>query len=571
MLQEFSINKKNIILNFSKKYCTTSDEIFDSECYKKVILLFLEKKEKINADMYKYLRKCFGNSNEEILANVTLFLKSVCDKSTTLVILREKDKTGIFEDLNVFLSFVWDVYDFWRSFERYSIYSSDRNESIVFEQMTNLTQLILKSYRKIREKLSETKNKIYRQLNAGANVGLLLSNNEVKNIYKELDGIPFIKTILLQPPFFITNKGKMILNNFNEVNENPISKLNLNKEEWFCLSLKISNKLIFAYFHIDFMANGITLSNIFEIADSSEYETKKPDLILIFGVKDKNSNIETIFYQDKENSTIVGYVNYHEAIDYFGYIKRMILTIFNIQILDEGRLPVNGCLLNIVLQNNKTTNVVMVGDSSSGKHETIRALEILTKGYVKEIKTIFTDIGYLHIKDNVVYASGTETGIFTKFTELSGSDTYKTIDRGIFINLQDDNDIRVATNLNNFNVTNLPYKVDYFMYLNNYEEGMEYTPLSNVDEATKVFIEGKRVVKVDNTKIEEKILFSNKYGAIQREEETKKSVIKYIKTMLSTNVAVGEVRTGVSLRGYADKGPLLVAKKIFDLIVYGKN
>ena len=32
-----------------------------------------------------------------------------------------------------------------------------------------------------------------------------------------------------------------------------------------------------------------------------------------------------LLYDDKENNIMVGYVNYNEDIDYFGYIKKMTL------------------------------------------------------------------------------------------------------------------------------------------------------------------------------------------------------------------------------------------------------
>ena len=39
----------------------------------------------------------------------------------------------------------------------------------------------------------------------------------------------------------------------------------------------------------------------------------------------EKSDKKTVFYDDKENDIMVGYVNHSEEIDYFGYMKKMTL------------------------------------------------------------------------------------------------------------------------------------------------------------------------------------------------------------------------------------------------------
>jgi hypothetical protein len=412
------------------------------------------------------------------------------------------------------------------------------------------------------------RNKIYRQLNAGANLGLVVQSvNWKNNDYKQFSKIDFIKTIVLQPPFFAINKESVVNSDFVEVFKNPIEKLKFDANKWVCLPIKIGEYLAFVYFHIDFMANGITLSNIFELADISECENKQPDLILVFGAEDKSDDVKTNFYHDKTNDIVIGYLNHHEKLDYFTYMKRMLLTIFNIKLLTKNKLPVRGYLANIVLKNGKTSNLLIVGDSESGKHEVISAFEVLASGYISEIKIIFSDIGYLYSEGKNVYSSGTETGIFTKFTELKGSDIFKTVDRGIFINSEGDDDVRVATTMNTFAATNAKYKIDYFLYANNYEEGNEIEPLNSLAEAKDVFLSGKRKASINSREIEE-VCFANRYGGKQRPKETEKLLTEYLEKMIKDkNVYVGQIRTGTTIENYNDKGPLLVARKIFDSII----
>jgi nitrogen regulatory protein PII-like uncharacterized protein len=69
------------------------------------------------------------------------------------------------------------------------------------------------------------------------------------------------------------------------------------------------------------MAHGVTLCNLFEIATEEEYRGKKPDIVYVLGARDDNEKIQTVFYDDKENDIMLGYVNYNEAIDYLLYEK----------------------------------------------------------------------------------------------------------------------------------------------------------------------------------------------------------------------------------------------------------
>ena len=68
--------------------------------------------------------------------------------------------------------------------------------------------------------------------------------------------------------------------------------------------------------------------------------------------------IQTVFYDDKENDIMLGYINYNEAIDYFGYMKKMTLTLHNLIMIKKGYLPIHGAMVNIVTKNNKTANVI---------------------------------------------------------------------------------------------------------------------------------------------------------------------------------------------------------------------
>ena len=108
------------------------------------------------------------------------------------------------------------------------------------------------------------------------------------------------------------------------------------------------------------MAHGVTLCNLFEIASEEEYRTKNPDIIYVFGARDNSKQTRTIFYNDEKNKIMLGYVNYSEDIDYFGYMKKMTLTLHNLIMIKHGCLPIHGAMINIITKDKKIIVVIIV-------------------------------------------------------------------------------------------------------------------------------------------------------------------------------------------------------------------
>lgn len=70
---------------------------------------------------------------------------------------------------------------------------------------------------------------------------------------------------------------------------------------------------------MNFMAQGVTLCNLFELAKKEEYLNKKTDIIYMYGVKEFHTEMRTEFFKDLQNNIMIGYVNFNEDINYFGY------------------------------------------------------------------------------------------------------------------------------------------------------------------------------------------------------------------------------------------------------------
>jgi GTP-dependent phosphoenolpyruvate carboxykinase len=199
----------------------------------------------------------------------------------------------------------------------------------------------------------------------------------------------------------------------------------------------VGSLLIFIYFHQDFISGGVSLANLFELATEEECANHKPDAIVLFGNEDEKD--ETTFYHDKENDIWVGSVSYSQRIEYFGYLKKMSLTLHNLAKMSKGWLPIHGAMVNVYLRNGKKKGIVLIGDSGAGKSETIEALRGLGSKDIVKVDVVFDDMGSFHINNDQVYAQGTEIGAFVRLDDLDKGTAYRDMERSIFMNPESSN------------------------------------------------------------------------------------------------------------------------------------
>lgn len=416
------------------------------------------------------------------------------------------------------------------------------------------------------------KHRVYRQLSAGINAGIILNdmNRNCPAEYSFLERVPFIETIILQPPFITYPKRNTRTGIFQEVFENPLKDVCINEENWFCYPAKVGESLAFIYFNRFFMSQGIALCNLFELAREEEYKNRKPDIIYVYGVKDYDTEMKTVFYDDKENNMIVGYANYGEDIDYFGYMKKMILTLHNLRMIQKGGLPIHGAMVNIIMKNGKKYNIIIMGDSGAGKSESLEAFRNLSEQYVKDMKIIFDDMGTLLLnpKGGAPLGVGTEIGAFVRLDDLDTGYAYKEIDRSIFMN-PDKKNSRIIIPIASYNDIMKGYPVDFFFYANNYDkaENDELEFFSNPSETIEIFKAGRRMAK--GTTSEVGIVdsyFANPFGPVQKQKETDVLIDRFFKEMFTKGVKVGQIKTQLGIKGMEKEGPMKAAQKLFELI-----
>jgi energy-coupling factor transporter ATP-binding protein EcfA2 len=309
---------------------------------------------------------------------------------------------------------------------------------------------------------------------------------------------------------------------------------------------------------------------LFELAREEDYRGKKPDIIYVFGSRESGEEIKTVFYDDEKNDIMLGYVSHSEDIDYFGYMKKMSLTLHNLIMIKRGFLPIHGAMVNIVLKNGKEANVIIMGDSGAGKSESLEAFRTLSEEHISDMTIVFDDMGTIKEKDGKIYGYGTEIGAFVRLDDLDQGYAFKEMDRSIFMN-PDKINARLVMPVASYKEIMKGYKVDLFLYANNYdnvEEGENSIQYFNSpEEAIKVFKAGARMAKGTTT---EKGLvesyFANPFGPAQKQKECDILLDKYFNNLYKAEAKVGQMKTCLAIQGLEKEGPRKAALELFEII-----
>lgn len=576
MQKEFSLSTEKAMINFTAKYCDTSEKLIESYGFKKVLKTYISKIKNKNSNIYKYLHSSVdGESVEETISNIISVFKVLTVLDVEEIVKLNCKYEKLLTEKDTFIHFIEDLYSLWRKTERYTIIHNNKKGSGLqtvnfIDANTNFTQLILSTYRKVEENVLGYRPKVYRQLPVGGNAGLIVTNLNwiFSEEYDQLKDIPFIESILVDPPFITYPKKNTRDGMFEEVFSNPVLDCEVNDEHFFCYPAKVGELLAYIFFHRDFMAHGVTLCNLFEMAKEDECRNKKPDIIYVFGGKDDSDKVKTVFFDDKKNDIMVGYVSYNEDIDYFGYMKKMTLTLHNLIMIKRGFLPIHGAMVNIIMKDGNEANVVIMGDSGAGKSESLEALRKLSEDYITDMTVIFDDMGIMKINpEGKPLGFGTEVGAFVRLDDLDAGYAFKEMDRSIFMN-PDKINARLVMPVASYKDIIKGYPVDIFLYANNYEDGVELEFFSgNVEEAIKLFKSGARMAKGTTT---EKGLvesyFANPFGPAQKQKETDILIDEYFNDFFQTGVKVGQLRTCLGINGKEKTGPEKAALKLLHVI-----
>lgn len=561
MKESIYMNEQVAILNFSASYVRTTAELLNSPEFRNITEIFIESLKDTNRDLYNWILN--GKTVREAKVEITR-----CFRLMSVFECNEIDNYYL-NDKDQLLEFIEEFYDFWKHHQRFSItFIGNGQTSTAVNYITNdsnFNRLIRDTYRRIEEKVQGRKNKIYRQLQSGTNAAaaLRIPQTRLPEEYDCLKRIPMIDSIMLRTPLMLTTRSNKREGMFTERKDNPVEVFTGTPKEWFCMPIKIGRLLCFVYFHRDFMCSGVSLANLFEIATAEEC-THKPDCIVLFGNQDGLN--ETTFYHDKKNDIWVGSVSYSQKIEYFGYIKKMSLTLHNLAMMQRGWLPIHGAFVNVTLRDGKKKGIMLMGDSGAGKSESIEALRSLGNEVISNIEVVFDDMGTIHIEDGVPYGQGTEIGAFIRLDDLDKGTPYRDMDRSVFLN-PDSSNARVITPAASYDVVAHNHKIDLFAYANNYDKELGLRRIDDPEEVKRICIQGQRMALGTTQEVGlSRTYFANPFGPMQKQEVCQPLIDEVFECLYKNNVFVGEIFTHLGFSKEDRSGIQEGAKQLLEFI-----
>jgi len=247
-----------IILWLRDRICDTPEELLSSEQFQRILTQFIS---------------TLGRKNSNLLA---LFQTEKIDKAEidrlneTLVYLTrlpahlvEKVVDGsskYFVDIELFDTFIEQLYNYWRNFQRLIISESkgegfeNRPYRTFNRTIEHLTTLVRNTYRDIRANITGFYPRIYRQVSAGAEIAAITEVKELVNspeINKVASEISIIRQVLIYPPLIFKTSSNKRVGFFERVAINPIEKFHLNRKEWLCYPAKVGELLVMVYFSLE--------------------------------------------------------------------------------------------------------------------------------------------------------------------------------------------------------------------------------------------------------------------------------------------------------------------------------
>ena len=563
MKEKLYLTKELAILNYSAGYAHTPDQLLNSSTFSNFVHNYLDYLKETYDDLYFYALN--GKTAREATFEILKLFRLL------RVFKTEEIESDYLHDKAKLLEFVEMMYDFWKKHQRFSVVSVGQGNALqdmsFVNADSNFHTLIIGAYRHIEERIMGRKNRVYRQLQAGTNAAVAVKkihNTKLSEKYDALKDIEFIQSVMLRTPMILHPKSNKRTGMFTEVEENPIHDFTGNGDEWFCFPCKVVTLLAFIYFHRDFMASAVSLANLFELANEDEC-LKKPDLICLFGNQDNKE--QTTFHYDAEDDVWIGCVSYHERIEYFGYLKKMTLTLHNVRKMQKGWLPIHGAFVNITLKSGKRKGIMLMGDSGAGKSESIEALKIAGADVIKDIEVVFDDMGTIHLEDGVPYGQGTEIGAFIRLDDLDPGTPYRDMDRSIFMNPESSNNARVITPAAPYEIVAMNHKIDLFAYANNYDDKLGMHRFEDLEDAKATCKEGKRMAKGTTQEVGiSTTYFANPFGPMQQQEICEPLIDQMFTALRDNGVFVGEIYTHLGLNKENREGINIAAKQLLEFI-----
>ncbi len=572
-----------LVIRIRNRVCDTVEELISSEIFMDLLSKYVRSLFRKQSRLLRVFKNEEKVTTQELQTmQKTLVMLSKLPAGQAKLLIPESET--FFDDIELLSDFVEELYNFWRGLHRLIICDSigdrlDKRPYRTFnDTVERLMHVVRSAQRDILENITGNHPRVYRQVSAGAEMAAIALPEKVPYIapiYDDLNKILVARQVLIYPPMIYNSPTNKRSGTFTRVGNNPLEGLEINPKEWLCYPAKVGSLIINVYFSMSFFEMGFSLSNLFELAEDEDLK-KKPDAIFMFGIPSKeekaNQESDTIFFDDLENDLLVGSVPFRKEYGYFGYLKKMILTLHNIKMMKLGRMPFHGAMFRIDLRNSGPANVVLIGDSGAGKSETLEALRGIIENQVEEITIVADDMGSIEITpDGRVIGYGTEIGAFVRLDDLQKGYALGQIDRTIIMN-PDQVNARVVLPVTKYKNVIKGFDIDFILYANNYDSVDQDHPVieqfKNSEIALDVFRSGAVMSKGTTTTTGlTHSYFANIFGPPQYRDLHEEIAQKYFDHFFQKDIFVGEMRTQLGISGKEYSGPEESARALLDMLL----
>jgi hypothetical protein len=569
------------ILWLRDRICETPEELLASDQFRRVLEHFIHTLKKRNSSLLDIFGKGEVDPNDIQVLNESLTYLTRLPAKLVMKVVDHSEP--LFADPQLFNSFVEELYNYWRHFQRLIISDSngegfaDRPYRTFNRTIEHLTTLVRNTYREIQANITGDYPRIYRQVSAGAEIAAITEQINLKvpaSVKEAANEISSIRQVLIYPPLIFQTTSNKRSGFFERVDENPIASLRLNPKEWLCYPAKIGDLLVAIYFTLDLFETSFALCNLFELAN--DVDLKKPaDAVLFFGVPlnqmEKDLRKKTYFFDEEHSNTLVGIIPEGEEMGYFGYLKKMALTLHNIRKMKGSKMPYHGAMFQLRVKNKGEFTFLVMGDTGAGKSETLEAMRAVGHDEIEDISIIADDMGSLGFGPNgEILGYGTETGAFVRLDDLQPGYAFGQIDRAIIMNANQVN-ARVVLPVTTYEKVIRGTKVDFVLYANNYDKVDDAHPVisrfDSAEQALQVFRDGKVMSKGTTTTTGlVGTYFANVFGPQQYPDLYDELSQKFFAKMFANKIYVGQIRTQLGVSGMEKTGPEIAAKAILKMI-----
>lgn len=591
-VQHLELDGRQAVLDAVGPICASTQEIVDSEAFARVVLLYLGHLEAHAPTLLADLGLVQSPDPDEAVRaaareRLIELLRLLANNPLERVAHAAVAPGDLVARRDRWHELVEGLYDFWRHWDRFLVLRAQsaaeagelRAVRGFIEVAETLTRLVRALYRDVAANITAGRPRVYRQVAAGAEAAVYVAPQRwpVPVRYRDLlAGIPFVRDVLLYPPLLLDPPMNTRSGQFTEVDEDPLEGLRLDRSEWLCYPALVGRLTVFVYFHRRVMGLGLSLANLFELA-SDEEVAAGPDAIYLYGVPggtlDRFGDLPTVFHEDAATGLLVAAVPLEDRFGYFGYLKKMVLTLHNVAVMRRGLLPFHGACVRVVLSDGRAATLVLIGDTAAGKSETLEALRVLGDARVRELRVVADDMGSLEDDGGTVRAYGTEIGAFVRLDDLQQGYAFGRLDRAIIMSPSKVN-ARVVLPVTTFEEVLHGHPVDYLLYANNHEAVDDRHPVlerfSDAEEALAVFRDGAAMSRGTTTATGlTHSYFANPFGPAQRREEHEVLAQRLFTAAARAGVVIGQLRTQLGLPGMATAGPEAAAAALLDEIERG--